>query len=423
MTSTCFFPTPSTIVQSIVRNEVEGDYLRVLEPAVGDGALLKALNGRYERLVAIDVDPAKLSKVDTLVDKSRSTLLCEDFVNYHLNEEFDLILSNPPFNNRIQNYFKYNGRSVPIEAYFVLKCLEYLSDGGKAIFILPSSIINGDKSRWIREFIIESYKILSIYKLPKFSFKRVEGAFYVLCLQSVRAKNYDVRLYKSCKLSYVINSKFLSNFAYTLDPETLSLAGEYEEIICTLGKRSILDFFDITRGSLCASGIQEYVYHSTDFKGHIAGVKVVGDSSSISGKELSYSDLIVKRVGRSVHKSFSIYQCEESRVFSDCVIRLRPLNPSENMSVSLLLRLRVAVELGANGLFMISGSGASYISMSRLRSICIPDSKHFSDPVFLDAYRKRLLSLDFEGASRLEVELAQSIRADYYSSSKCRVEA
>lgn len=423
MIDRCFFPTPATIVQNIIRNEVEGDYLRVLEPAVGDGALLRALDRPYERLVAVDVDENNLLKVYDVVDRDRSSLLCEDFLSYELSEEFDLILSNPPFNNRLKHFIEYKGKKVPIEAYFVLKCLDNLAVDGKAIFILPSSIVNGDKSRWIRDLIFDAYKVLSIYKLPKFSFKEVEGSFYVLCLQKSMEKGYDVRLYKSCKLSYVLNSEFLKSYGYSLDPEKLSLSGQYDEILDVVGKKSLSGFSSVNRGNLCASGIKKFVYHSTDFKSHLAIDKKIYSSQGIVGKEINPFDVIVKRVGRNVHKSFSMYVGQNPIVCSDCVVRIRPLDHSEVDSISLLLRLRVAVELGADGFFMISGSGASYISMNRLRALNIPDTEHFYDSKILRSYRKMVLASDFSGAIKLEKSIAKMLQMEFVASSKQLIDA
>lgn len=410
-------------MQSIIRNEVKGEYLRVLEPAVGDGALLRALDRPYERLVAFDVDENNLLKVLNEVDSDHATLLCEDFLSYELSEEFDLIISNPPFNNRLQHFIACEGRKVPIEAYFVLKCLNNLAKGGKAIFILPSSIVNGDRSRWIRDFIFEKFKVLSIYKLPKFSFKEVEGGFYVLCLQNVLTKDYDVRLYKSCNLSYVLNSSFLKSYGYTLDPEKLSLAGQYDELLCMIGKKSLLDLAEVKRGNLCASGIKESVYHSTDFKTHFAAGKKIDNAKGATGRKIRAFDVVVKRVGRNVHRSFSIYGGQDKAVCSDCVVRIRPFDPSEESSVSLLLRLRVAVELGADGFFMISGSGASYISMTRLRSLCIPDSYQFYDSKVLESYKGMILASDVEGAIRLEKNIAQKLKAEFCTPSKQVIDA
>ena len=92
MTNYYFFPTPDTVVQSIIKNEASGDFARVLEPAVGDGALLKALSTDYKELVAFDISSESLLKASILVDQEKATLLCKDFLKSKIKNGFDLIL-------------------------------------------------------------------------------------------------------------------------------------------------------------------------------------------------------------------------------------------------------------------------------------------------------------------------------------------
>lgn len=408
MINACFFPTPDSIVQTIIKNEVKGGYSRVLEPAVGEGALLRALKKPYDRLVAFDINEASLEKVAREVDKDKSDLFCEDFLNVDLAERFDLILSNPPFNNKLKNHLEYEGKRVPIEALFVVKCLGFLESGGKAIFILPSSLVNGDKSKWLRELLVDNYKVLSIYKLPKYSFKKVEGSFYVICVEKTFSRNYDVRLYKSCNLNYILSSEVIKSQCYSLDPEQLSIASRYEQMLNFFGKQMFSNLAVLSRGSLAASDYKRIIYHSTDFKSHVAHPKYVEHSLN-SSVVLNKFDVVVKRVGRGSHTSFSLYIGEDGYPCSDCVIKIVPKSKGEMNSLKLLLKIRVAVEMGANSLFHISGSGAGYISMARLRALSLPDSSIFDDQDNLRWYKKLLLSSDYSAALQFEKILAERL--------------
>lgn len=395
-------------MQSIIKNEAHGDFARVLEPAVGDGALLKAIGNNYKELLAFDINQENLSTVSKTVDLTRVKLSCEDFLSSEVQGSFDLILSNPPFNNNLAHHVAHNNKKTPIEAAFVVKCLTHLSQDGKAIFILPSSIINGDKTRWLRERIISTHKITSIYKLPKFSFKKVEGSFYVLCLENTKSKNYDIRFYKSCNLSYILNSSEVISQNYNLDPELLSKTSEYERVLQCLGRVKLSALASINRGNICATGKKHSLYHSTDFKSHIARPKTISHGL-VSSASTTNLNLLLKRVGRLASKSLSIYYGKEEIPCSDCIVTITPNAAGESSSLSLLLMLRVSIALGADAVFEISGSGANYISLSRLKSLDIPLHAIFRDPEIINSYKKLIISESRAEASLFEEKIADHI--------------
>lgn len=411
MTSCYFFPTPDTVVQSIIKTEAQGYFARVLEPAVGDGALLKAIGSNYRELVAFDINQENLSKVSNSVDLDKATLSCEDFLNSEIKGGFDLILSNPPFNNNLAHHVAVDNKKAPIEAAFVLKCLDHLNNDGKAIFILPSSIINGDKTKWLRERLVSNYKITSIYKLPKFSFKKVEGSFYVLCLENRAPDNYEISFYKSCNLSYILNSNAVVSQNYNLDPELLSRTSEYDRILESHGRIKLSSLASIARGNICATGKKQYIYHSTDFKSHIAWPKKVSRNLESSTTTKSFC-LLLKRVGRLSSRSLSLYYGTEEIPCSDCVITITPNTKGELNSLRLLLLLRVSVALGADATFEISGSGANYISLSRFKDLDIPSHCIFDDLVIINEYKKLIIGESHSEALKFEEKIAEHINKE-----------
>ena len=408
MTNYYFFPTPDTVVQSIIKNEASGDFARVLEPAVGDGALLKALSTDYKELVAFDISSESLLKASILVDQEKATLLCKDFLKSKIKNGFDLILSNPPFNNKLAHHVEFDKKKVPIEVAFVLKCLKHLRNNGKAIFILPSSIINGDKTKWLREYIVSRYRINSIYRLPKFSFKKVEGIFYVLCIENSDFQSSRVKFYKSCDLVCTINQNDILGKNYNFDPEVISRTYEYERILDIYGKIKLSTLAEISRGNICATGKKEYIYHSTDFKSHIACPKKISRQIYSTATTKKFC-LLLKRVGSLSSKSFSLYIGAEEIPCSDCVIAIAPKKNFELESIRLLLMIRVSVALGADAMFEISGGGANYISLLRLKNLYIPKHGIFDDIKIIKKYKKLLLNNDVSKALDYEKKIARDI--------------
>lgn len=404
----CFFPTPEAVVQTIIKAEASGHHQCVLEPAVGDGALLRALDENYRKLVAFDISQENLDKVSTFANTSKTQLLCADFLSSALDSHYDLILSNPPFNNNLAHHVSYNGRKMPVEAAFVLKCLDHLSLGGKAIFILPPSIMTGDKMKWLRIHLATHYKISSIYKLPKFSFSKVEGGFYVLCVERVRESNYTLQLHSETHAKQFINSAQLHTYDYYLDPDHLKRLITYKKHLARLGSTSLSEISKITRGTVGATGNIKSVYHSTDFKSHIATAKPL-DGLIKSSATLSKYDIVIKRVCRSASASFSVYIGPMDTPYSDCLIAISPLVKNKISSARLLLMLRVSVLLGADANFENSGSGANYISLGRLRTLEIPFSLFANDKKIVEKYSRFIFSGKITEALDVEQNLAKTL--------------
>jgi hypothetical protein len=423
----CFFPTPDTVVQTIIKSEASGNYQCVLEPAVGDGALLRALNKNYRKLVAFDINQENLDKVYTFTNTNKTELFCTDFLSATLDSHYDLILSNPPFNNNLAHHVTYSGKKIPVEAAFVLKCLEHLSLGGKAIFILPPSIITGDKMKWLRSYLATNYKISSIYKLPKFSFNKVEGGFYVLCVQRVRELNYTILLSSETYPNHFINSTQLQNHHYHLDPDHLKRLATYKTHLETLGSVSLSKMGSIMRGNVGATGNRKSVYHSTDFKSHTAPEKPL-DGLVNSSATLSKYDIVIKRVCRSASASFSIYTGSAIAPCSDCLIVITPSIKNKNSSVRLLLALRVSVLLGAEANFENSGSGANYISLGRLRELNIPSQLLNIDKKIVEKYSRYIFSGKTQEALEIENSLCKIFSGelshrDHTENQKCTLAA
>ena len=90
-----FYPTPAWAVDLILDRlgPVMGN---VLEPAAGDGAIIKRLLARGlapDQIEAIEIDPGRADIVRGLVPH----VSCEDFTTITNGSPYDLIITNPPF--------------------------------------------------------------------------------------------------------------------------------------------------------------------------------------------------------------------------------------------------------------------------------------------------------------------------------------
>jgi type I restriction enzyme M protein len=90
-----------------------------------------------------------------------------------VNEQFDFIISNPPFSIKLDNEtkkllpstFEY-GEAASSENLFVERYYQLLKEGGKAGVVLPESIFDTGDNRYLRLFIYKYFRVKAIISLP-----------------------------------------------------------------------------------------------------------------------------------------------------------------------------------------------------------------------------------------------------------------
>src|SRR5690606_34526459 len=120
-----FFPTPEDVAQRMVElvGLDEDRTLSVLEPSAGDGAILRALPAGVCDVVAVEYNFHRFTQLRK--DFNDFGTINEDFLAWDKgNYEFDRILMNPPFNDRI-------------EAVHVVRAFSMLAPGGILAAIIP----------------------------------------------------------------------------------------------------------------------------------------------------------------------------------------------------------------------------------------------------------------------------------------------
>lgn len=109
--------------------------------------------------------------------------------------KFDIVMTNPPYGSKIkidgkeilsqyQLAYKWNlvkkenkwektntlkPNEVP-QYLFVERCMQFLKPGGRMALVLPEGIFGNDKLGYLREYIINSAKILAVVDIPKETF-------------------------------------------------------------------------------------------------------------------------------------------------------------------------------------------------------------------------------------------------------------
>lgn len=157
-----FYPTPKHVAKRMVElaeydTAPDGDPYDTLEPSAGDGALLHVIPWGFGcRAIEFNHHRAQLLEKDF----PQWAIIERDFLKWSADYEFDRILMNPPFNDRI-------------EAVHLIKAWGHLKPGGILVAILPEGwFVREDlKSRILRAFL-QKYEHRSPETLPAGTFGR-----------------------------------------------------------------------------------------------------------------------------------------------------------------------------------------------------------------------------------------------------------
>lgn len=353
-----FHITPEHIVASIIKKHIPRTAKSLLDPSVGSGALVRDLPKRIEKITCMDIDRNLLSDLHVNFPSNSDLVIeCDDFLNNNFkNAKFDCVVCNPPFNNT-KNY-TIDGKKAPIEAAFLHKIIELLSDNGRAIVVLPSSITKGIRLRWLRREILKTSRLTYSYKLPKFTFSKIEGDFSIVILD---------------KASRQRKSRFLTSQGDKIElnatENILNETFDADEVSSIISRNLLLEHtpfqlsklgsvYEITRGTVTENFKDGTALHTTNY---LEESRIPYEANSDIA--LYKGDLVLKRVARNPLGSLREYTGSQVR-FTECIFRLRTKNVQKRLQ--LLFGLHVSFCFSFTNNLLIKGSGASYLTKSGL---------------------------------------------------------
>lgn len=135
-------------------------------------------------------------------------------------EEYDLILTNPPYvtsgSSNLKEEIKKSGleyhytvNSIGVEGLFMEWIVKALKPGGKAFVIIPDGILSRDGDQYLRKFIMEECIIDGLISLPSKTFFTTMKKTYILAV----TKKHD----KSFKQKDPVFCYLVSSIGETLD--------------------------------------------------------------------------------------------------------------------------------------------------------------------------------------------------------------
>ena len=196
------FYTPERLADLLINNCDELLSARktgnlVLDPSCGDGALIKSVQRRFGDAVVCygcDVSPKPMC-----VGKLRFKQ--GDFFDYPVRKKFSLIVTNPPYVRFALNvshsgmwYAKSRYSDVRLDkrtdlwAYFLLKSMDMLRDGGEIAAILPWSFFFTDYAASIRSIISDQFGRIVVQVLSEACFSDTQQKVILLWLKNYGKK-------------------------------------------------------------------------------------------------------------------------------------------------------------------------------------------------------------------------------------------
>ena len=194
---------------------------KYIAPAAGTGDLLIKLEGDIT-LWDISKEACSLSKLNyELFNKKATIKEHNSLLNYTIeNNSYDYCMMNPPFGtktvttdtNILSNYeLSANKEKQELGILFIERAIQLLKDNGILFVIVPGGYLGNNSNMFLRDYILQNTKIISIVQLPSNTFSRsgTGVSTYLVTLQKKKITNLDymIHIRKIDEIGYELNKK------------------------------------------------------------------------------------------------------------------------------------------------------------------------------------------------------------------------
>lgn len=354
-----FYNTPQRVVQ-LIKKHVPRRAEKVLDPAVGEGALLGALTANHfnKNLTLVDIDPKRLKSIRALY--KNLSLISADFIVWSKSQpecSFDLIVTNPPFSGRSEKWVDFEGGRLPIEMVFFRNCIRLLQKNGTIIAIVPDILVNSMKFKLEREWYFSQGAFTHVYQLPERSFENIEASFFLVVFKKNKKQNSLKLIDAQSNTKLTIDKIAIKSNESRLDYNYYFGRNKLNSL---LPKKyiSLTSICKIHRGPIRENYKSPDFYHSNSFR----------DGYWLAYKESPGENLCigVKRVSRAANLSFGLYPIDKINLSTDCIVFIIP---PKNLIFEILFYLRVVFSNTYGEALLLKGSGAKFIQVKALMDL------------------------------------------------------
>lgn len=169
----------------------------LLEPSVGNGALLKNILGKPKKLVCYDVDKDIFKSGSDKLTHFEIDFLHKSFIDDYIektknnlaNQEIDLVLANPPYGLEFSVDYRKNLKTIFPNLYvkesyslFLYISLMQLKEDGRYVFLIPDTFLTNNRHISIRKFLLDYAKPTHIIRMPSKAFETINFKYGNLCI-------------------------------------------------------------------------------------------------------------------------------------------------------------------------------------------------------------------------------------------------
>lgn len=205
--------TPIELAHFLAKPLITRRNLKVFDPAYGEGALLLAAEKifkekGYAPSYAIELYGCdKIPRNGLLKHLLGRHLLKLDFFKYPFNKKYDLILMNPPYvrrhimsDRRRRDYKKVVDEihrlkaTSDLWAYFLIKAVNHLNQGGSLGAILPWSFLQAEYAQSIRKWLAERFKKIQVLALGSHYFDNAKERTMLVWLRGFGEQVHSIEI-------------------------------------------------------------------------------------------------------------------------------------------------------------------------------------------------------------------------------------
>lgn len=340
------FYTPPGLASLLVGSAKTRKPLLVADFAAGDGALLRAAQGRWAdaRLFGSDIDPSALETISGLASPPVTSLY--DFLSdeepptilHALHGRCDVVLLNPPFtcrgNRRYSVLLKGEVLQGSKALVFVARALEYLRAKGELLAIIPASCLTSARDEGLLQALRKDYNVQQIGEINRNAFSGCSVSVVVVRIRQRRKVVSDFR-----PIDTIVKPVIMKGFSAEILRGSLSVAEAHRR----------------PGGIPCI--------HTTDLRGGellVSSLNVMPQVRHVKG-----SVILLPRVGRPSLTKLVKAVVNES-VLTDCVFALRTDPAGHEDQLFRLIKMNWAQVEKAYG-----GSCAPYLTRAGLQALLL----------------------------------------------------
>ena len=362
---------------------------RILDLACGSGSLSEPflLADNLFNCTLVDIEnklPNNFFSKQKFIFYNLDLLLNDEIFNKVAHTKYDLAVCNPPYiNYQWNDYLKsiiYNSKIdlkilrkkyAPAPVIFLAFNFKLLSKNGSLFIILPDQYITGLQYSFLRNYLINNYKICKVIKLPQNSFTNAQVDSYILEIKKGDKTN-NIEFYQVSndfnfnKINDIHASLLHDNFNIN---QINSLIHENKTCISFLQK--------IYRGNVASNKIHDYglnIFHSTNcgISNIIPTEYIYKDNKHFLEKKIKYAeegDIILCRIGRNFYKKI-FFVANGYIGVSDHFFVIKVNNKSKDLYNWLIADGNERLKNLAHG------SGAKFINIESFKSMCFKQNEN-----------------------------------------------